>query len=64
MYEWLRAGFPQREPHNAPELAAHHDGRVCDDGRKGAPGRIRLKKEGVIQGDELDSKVAEILKKP
>ncbi|MBX7185346.1 MAG: TlpA family protein disulfide reductase [Vicinamibacteria bacterium] len=38
--------------------------KLIIDGRKGAPGRIRLKKEGVIQGDELDSKVAEILKKP
>ena len=38
--------------------------KLIIDGRKGAPGRIRLKKEGVIQGDELDSKVAELLKKP
>jgi thiol-disulfide isomerase/thioredoxin len=38
--------------------------KLIIDGRKGAPGRIRLKKEGVVQGDELDSKVAELLKKP
>ena len=38
--------------------------KLIIDGRKGAPGRIRLKKEGVIEGDELEKKVAELLKKP
>jgi thiol-disulfide isomerase/thioredoxin len=38
--------------------------KLIIDGRKGAPGRIRLKKEGVVEGDELDRKVAELLKKP
>ena len=38
--------------------------KLIIDGRKGAPGRIRLKKEGVIETAELENKVAEILKKP
>jgi len=38
--------------------------KLIVDGRKGAPGRIRLRKEGVIEGDELERKVAELLKKP
>jgi len=38
--------------------------KLIIDGRKGAPGRIRLRKEGVIEGDELEKRVAELLKKP
>ena len=38
--------------------------KLIIDGRKGAPGRIRMKKEGVIETAELEAKVAEILKKP
>ncbi len=38
--------------------------KLIVDGRKGAPGRIRLRKEGVIEGDELERKVTELLKKP
>jgi len=38
--------------------------KLIIDGRKGAPGRIRLKKEGVIEAGELENKVAELLKKP
>jgi hypothetical protein len=38
--------------------------KLIIDGRKGSPGRIRLKKEGVIETAELDRRVAELLKKP
>ena len=38
--------------------------KLIIDGRKGAPGRIRMKKEGVIETAELETRVAEILKKP
>jgi thiol-disulfide isomerase/thioredoxin len=38
--------------------------KLIIDGRKGAPGRIRMKKEGVIETAELESRVAELLKKP
>jgi thiol-disulfide isomerase/thioredoxin len=38
--------------------------KLIIDGRKGAPGRIRLKKEGVIETAELENRVAELLKKP
>ncbi len=38
--------------------------KIIIDGRKGAPGRIRLRKEGVIETAELEGKVAELLSKP
>jgi thiol-disulfide isomerase/thioredoxin len=38
--------------------------KLIIDGRKGAPGRIRLKKEGVVETAELEARVAELLKKP
>ena len=38
--------------------------KLIIDGRKGAPGRIRLKKEGVIEAGELESHVADLLKRP
>lgn len=38
--------------------------KLIIDGRKGAPGRVRLRKEGVIETAELENKVAELLKKP
>ena len=38
--------------------------KLIIDGRKGAPGRIRLKKEGVVEAGELEARVAELLKKP
>ncbi|MEO8500540.1 MAG: TlpA disulfide reductase family protein [Vicinamibacteria bacterium] len=38
--------------------------KLIVDGRKGTPGRIRMKKEGVIETAELESRVAELLKKP
>jgi thiol-disulfide isomerase/thioredoxin len=38
--------------------------KLIIDGRKGVPGRIRLKKEGVIETAELENRVAELLKKP
>jgi len=38
--------------------------KLIIDGRKGAPGRIRLEKAGVIETAELQAKVAELLKKP
>jgi thiol-disulfide isomerase/thioredoxin len=38
--------------------------KLIIDGRKGAPGRIRLKKEGVVEAAELEARVAEILKNP
>lgn len=38
--------------------------KLIIDGRKGAPGRIRYIKEGVIEAGELEARVAEILKKP
>lgn len=38
--------------------------KLIIDGRKGAPGRIRLKKEGVVEAGELEARVAEILNKP
>jgi len=38
--------------------------KLIIDGRKGAPGRIRLKKEGVVEAAELEARVAELLKKP
>lgn len=38
--------------------------KLIIDGRKGTPGRIRMKKEGVIETAELESRVAELLKKP
>lgn len=37
--------------------------KVIIDGRRGAPGRIRLRKEGVIETAELEEKVAELLSK-
>jgi thiol-disulfide isomerase/thioredoxin len=38
--------------------------KLIIDGRQGAPGRVRLRKDGVIELAELESRVAEILKKP
>jgi thiol-disulfide isomerase/thioredoxin len=38
--------------------------KLIIDGRKGAPGRIRFKKEGVVEAAELEARVAELLKKP
>ena len=38
--------------------------KLIIDGRKGAPGRIRYKKEGVVEAAELEARVAELLKKP
>jgi len=38
--------------------------KLVIDGRRGAPGRVRLRKEGVIEAGELDDRVAEILKRP
>jgi len=38
--------------------------KLIIDGRKGAPGRVRLRKEGVIETAELETRVAEVLKKP
>ncbi len=38
--------------------------KLIIDGRKGSPARIRLKKEGVVETAELESRVAEILKQP
>ena len=38
--------------------------KLIIDGRKGAPGQIRLKKEGVIETAELEARIAELLKKP
>ena len=38
--------------------------KLIIDGRKGAPGRIRYMKEGVIEAGELEARVAQILKKP
>ncbi len=38
--------------------------KLIVDGRKGAPGRIVFKKEGVVEASELDARVAEVLKKP
>lgn len=38
--------------------------KLIIDGRKGLPGRVRLKKEGVIETAELEKRVAEILKQP
>ena len=38
--------------------------KLIIDARKGAPGRIRLVKEGVIETAELENRVAELLKKP
>jgi len=38
--------------------------KLIIDGRKGAPGRIRLQKAGVIETAELQEKVEELLKKP
>ena len=38
--------------------------KLIIDGRKGAPGRIRLKKEGVIETAELQAKVADLVKMP
>ena len=38
--------------------------KLIIDGRKGAPGRIRFKKEGVIEGDELERRISEVLKHP
>lgn len=38
--------------------------KLIVDGRKGAPGRVRLKKEGVVEAGELEALVAELLKKP
>jgi thiol-disulfide isomerase/thioredoxin len=38
--------------------------KLIIDGRKGTPGRVRLRKEGVIELAELESRVAELLKKP
>ena len=35
--------------------------KMIIDGRRGAPGRIRLKKEGVVETAELQGKVAELL---
>jgi thiol-disulfide isomerase/thioredoxin len=38
--------------------------KLIIDGRKGAPGHIRLRKEGVIEAGELEDRIAEVLKKP
>ncbi len=38
--------------------------KLIIDARKGAPGRIRFVKEGVIETAELEHRVAELLKKP
>ena len=38
--------------------------KMIIDGRKGAPGRIRYQKEGVTETAELETLVAELLKKP
>lgn len=38
--------------------------KLIIDGRKGAPARIRLKKEGVIETAELEKRVADLLKTP
>jgi thiol-disulfide isomerase/thioredoxin len=38
--------------------------KLIIDGRKGAPGRVRLKKEGVIEAAELEALVAELIKTP
>ncbi len=38
--------------------------KLIVDGRKGAPGRVVFKKEGVVEASELDARIAEILKKP
>ncbi len=38
--------------------------KMIIDARKGAPGRIRFVKEGVIETAELEHRVAELLKKP
>ena len=38
--------------------------KLIIDARKGAPGRIRFVKEGVIETAELENRVAELLKKP
>lgn len=38
--------------------------KIIIDARKGAPGRIRFMKEGVIETAELDHRVAELLKTP
>jgi thiol-disulfide isomerase/thioredoxin len=35
--------------------------KMIIDGRRGAPGRIRLKKEGVVETAELQNRVAELL---
>jgi thiol-disulfide isomerase/thioredoxin len=38
--------------------------KLIVDGRKGAPGRIVFRKEGVVEAAELDARIAEVLKKP
>lgn len=38
--------------------------KLIIDGRRGAPGKIRFKKEGVIETAELQDKVAELLGRP
>ena len=38
--------------------------KLIVDGRKGAPGRIVFRKEGVVEALELDARIAEVLKKP
>ena len=38
--------------------------KLIIDGRKGAPGKVRLRKEGVIEAGELEDRIAEVLKKP
>jgi thiol-disulfide isomerase/thioredoxin len=37
--------------------------KLIIDGRKGAPGHVRLRKEGVIAEGELEDRIAEVLKK-
>jgi thiol-disulfide isomerase/thioredoxin len=38
--------------------------KLIVDGRKGAPGRVVFRKEGVVEASELQARIAEILKKP
>jgi thiol-disulfide isomerase/thioredoxin len=38
--------------------------KMIIDGRKGAPGRVRFRKAGVVEAGELEERVAELLKKP